>query len=33
MQFTSQIIGLVIMLVSAGWYLYYADGVELKGVL
>jgi amino acid transporter len=33
MQFTSQVIGLAIMLVSAGWYLYYADGVELKGVL
>ncbi|SFG11321.1 Amino acid transporter [Halopelagius inordinatus] len=33
MQRTSQLIGLAIMLVSAGWYLYYARDVKLKGVL
>jgi amino acid transporter len=33
MQPTSQIIGIAIMLASAGWYKYYADDVQLKGVL
>jgi amino acid transporter len=33
MQFTSQVIGLAVMLASAGWYKYYAADVELKGVL
>ena len=33
MQPLSRRIGLVIMLVAAGWYKYYADDVALKGVL
>jgi amino acid transporter len=33
MQLESQILGVVIMLVSAGWYEYYAADVSLKGVL
>jgi amino acid transporter len=33
MQPTSQIIGAVIMVVSAGWYKYYASDVKLKGKL
>ncbi|MDQ2055428.1 MULTISPECIES: APC family permease [Halobellus] len=33
MQPTSQIVGVAIMLVSAGWYKYYASDVQLKGVL
>lgn len=33
MQVTSQVIGLLIMLGSAGWYFYYARDVTLKGTL
>ncbi|MFB6220188.1 MAG: APC family permease [Halolamina sp.] len=33
MQPASQIIGVAIMVVSAGWYKYYASDVQLKGVL
>jgi len=33
MQPTSQIVGVAIMLASAGWYKYYASDVQLKGVL
>jgi amino acid transporter len=33
MQPASQIIGVAIMLVSGGWYKYYASDVSLKGVL
>ena len=33
MQLASQLIGLGIMLATAGWYAYYARDVELKGVL
>ncbi|WP_135534941.1 APC family permease [Halostella pelagica] len=33
MQLASQLIGLVVMALSAGWYLYYARDVKLKGVL
>jgi APA family basic amino acid/polyamine antiporter len=33
MQLASQVIGVAIMLATAGWYAYYAQGVELKGVL
>ncbi|ESP89474.1 APC family permease [Candidatus Halobonum tyrrellensis] len=33
MQRLSQVIGVAIMVASAGWYLYYARGVKLKGVL
>ncbi|MFC7199402.1 APC family permease [Halospeciosus flavus] len=33
MQSLSQIIGVVLMVVAAGWYFYYARDVELKGVL
>lgn len=33
MQLTSQLIGTVIMLFSAGWYYYYARDVNLKGEL
>jgi amino acid transporter len=33
MQPASQIIGVAIMLASAGWYKYYADDIELKGAL
>ncbi|MFB6092032.1 MAG: APC family permease [Haloquadratum sp.] len=33
MQPTSQLVGVAIMLGSAGWYKYYADGVRLKGTL
>ncbi|WP_136590519.1 APC family permease [Salinigranum halophilum] len=33
MQLTSQLIGVAVMLVSAGWYVYYANDVSLKGAL
>ncbi|WP_226039252.1 APC family permease [Natrinema sp. DC36] len=33
MQRTSQLIGLAIMIATAGWYAYYARDVTLKGVL
>jgi len=33
MQRTSQVIGVAIMLLSAGWYYYYARDVTLKGAL
>jgi amino acid transporter len=33
MQPASQVIGAVVMLASAGWYLYYARDVSLKGAL
>ncbi|MDQ2050647.1 APC family permease [Natronolimnohabitans sp. A-GB9] len=33
MQPTSQLVGVAIMLVTAGWYLYYARDVDLKGKL
>jgi len=33
MQLTSQLIGFAIMLLSAGWYYYYARDVTLRGVL
>jgi amino acid transporter len=33
MQPTSQAIGVAVMLASAGWYLYYARDVRLRGVL
>jgi len=33
MQLSSQLIGVAIMLLSAGWYYYYARDVRLKGVL
>jgi len=33
MQTTSQAIGLAIMVVTAGWYRYYANDITLKGVL
>jgi amino acid transporter len=33
MQRTSQLIGLAIMLLSAGWYYYYASDVKLRGKL
>ncbi|MFC6825787.1 APC family permease [Halopelagius fulvigenes] len=33
MQPASQLIGAAIMLLSAGWYFYYARGVKLRGVL
>jgi len=33
MQLESQIIGVAIMVASAGWYKYYANDVQLKGVL
>ena len=33
MQPTSQVVGVAIMVASAGWYKYYADDVSLKGVL
>ncbi|MFB6120795.1 MAG: APC family permease [Halobacteriaceae archaeon] len=33
MQTASQVIGVAIMLASAGWYKYYASDVRLKGVL
>jgi amino acid transporter len=33
MQLASQVIGLAIMVVSAGWYKYYASDVKLKGKL
>jgi amino acid transporter len=33
MQTTSQAIGIAIMVVTAGWYRYYANDITLKGVL
>jgi hypothetical protein len=33
MQRTSQVIGAAIMLLSAGWYYYYARDVTLRGAL
>jgi amino acid transporter len=33
MQPTSQVIGVAVMLASAGWYLYYARDVRLRGVV
>jgi len=33
MQPASQVVGLVVMVLSALWYRYYANGVSLKGVL
>jgi hypothetical protein len=33
MQPASQVVGLAVMVVSAGWYRYYAADVSLKGVL
>ncbi|MFB6254256.1 MAG: APC family permease [Halobacteriaceae archaeon] len=33
MQVTSQMIGILIMIIAGGWYKYYASDVQLKGVI
>jgi hypothetical protein len=33
MQPLSQVVGAAILVAAAGWYRYYADGVELRGVI